>query len=63
MTFAEITLDDSTSMGVEWSYKKGDANLSTSLIEATMGDSGLNFTIGSRTGGRRPCLLWPRKIR
>ncbi|MEZ4550130.1 MAG: secretin N-terminal domain-containing protein [Desulfobacterales bacterium] len=23
VTFAEITLDDSTSMGVEWSYKKG----------------------------------------
>ena len=47
VTFAEITLDDSTSMGVEWSYKKGDANLSTSLIEATMGDSGLNFTVGN----------------
>lgn len=47
VTFAEITLDESTSMGVEWSYKKGAASLSTSLVEATMGDSGLNFTIGN----------------
>ena len=47
VTFAEIALDDSTAMGVEWSYAKGDANLSTSLLKATMGDSGLNFTIGN----------------
>jgi len=47
VTFAEITLDDSTAMGVEWSYSKGDANLSTSLLKATMGNSGLNFSIGN----------------
>lgn len=47
VSIAEITLDESNSMGVEWSYKKGDASLSTSLVEATMGDSGLNFTIGN----------------
>ncbi len=47
VTFAEITLDESTAMGVEWAYNKGDANLSTSLMKATMGDSGLNFTIGN----------------
>ena len=47
MTIAEISLDESTAMGVEWSYKQDDASLSTSLVEATMGDSGLNFTIGN----------------
>ncbi len=47
VTFAEITLDESTAMGVEWSYIKGDANLSTSLLNAKMGNSGLNVTIGS----------------
>jgi len=47
VTIAEITLDESNSMGVEWSYKKSDASLSTSLLEANMGDSGLNFTIGN----------------
>lgn len=44
---AEITLDESTAMGVEWSYLKGNANMSTSLLNATMGNSGLNFTIGN----------------
>ncbi len=47
VTLAEITLDESTQMGVEWSYVKGDANMSTSLLNATMGNSGLNFTIGN----------------
>jgi general secretion pathway protein D len=47
VTFAEITLDESTAMGVEWSYIKGNENLSTSLLKATMGDSGLNFTVGN----------------
>ena len=47
VTIAEISLDESTAMGVEWSYKQDDASLSTSLVEATMGDSGLNFTIGN----------------
>ncbi len=47
VTIAEITLDESNAMGVEWSYKQSDASMSTSLLEATMGDSGLNFTIGN----------------
>ena len=47
VTLAEITLDKSTQMGVEWSYVKGNANMSTSLLNATMGNSGLNFTIGN----------------
>jgi general secretion pathway protein D len=47
VTIAEITLDESNSMGVEWSYKQSDASMSTSLLEANMGDSGLNFTIGN----------------
>jgi len=47
VTIAEITLDESTAMGVEWSYVKGDANMSTSMLEATMGKSGLNFTVGN----------------
>ncbi len=47
VTIAEITLDESTAMGVEWTYNKGNANLSTSLLTATMGDAGLNFTIGN----------------
>ncbi len=47
VTIAEVTLDESTAMGVEWSYKKGNTSLSTSLVEATMGNSGLNFTIGN----------------
>jgi len=47
VTIAQIQLDESTAMGVEWSYVKGDENLSTSLLKATMGDSGLNFTIGN----------------
>jgi general secretion pathway protein D len=47
VTIAEITLDESNAMGVEWSYKQSDASMSTSLLEATMGNSGLNFTIGN----------------
>jgi general secretion pathway protein D len=47
VTIAEITLDESNAMGVEWSYKKSGASMSTSLLDATMGDSGLNFTIGN----------------
>jgi len=47
VTIAEITLDAKTELGVEWTYKKSDANLSTSLLNATMGQSGLNFAIGN----------------
>jgi general secretion pathway protein D len=46
VTIAEVTLDKSTELGVEWSYLKGEESLSTSLLEATLGDSGLNYTIG-----------------
>lgn len=47
VTIAEITLDKSTQLGVEWSYKKGTENLSTSLLSATMGSGGLKFAIGN----------------
>lgn len=47
VTIAEISLDESTAMGVEWSYVKGDASMSTSMLEASMSGSGLNFTIGN----------------
>ena len=47
VTLAEVSLDESTSMGVEWAYVKGDANLSTSLLNAKMGNSGLNVTVGN----------------
>ena len=47
VTLAEVTLDESTAMGVEWAYVKGNANLSTSLLNAEMGDSGLNVTVGN----------------
>ena len=44
---AEITLDDSSKFGVEWSYAKGDGgSLSTSLLGATMGSAGMNYVIG-----------------
>ncbi|MFP4533084.1 MAG: type II secretion system secretin GspD [Desulfobacterales bacterium] len=46
VTIAEVTLDKSTELGVEWSYLKGEENLSTSLLEADLGDSGLRYTIG-----------------
>jgi len=49
VSIAEISLDDETNMGVEWSYKKGDGSLSTSLLNATAGKSGLTFTIGDTT--------------
>jgi len=46
VTIAEVTLDKSSELGVEWSYLKGDENLSTSLLDATLGSSGLQYTIG-----------------
>ncbi|RJP35865.1 MAG: type II secretion system protein GspD [Desulfobacteraceae bacterium] len=47
VTIAEITLDDKSDMGVEWSYVKGDASMSTSLLNATMGSGGLQYSIGN----------------
>jgi len=43
---AEITLDKSTEMGIEWTYVKGDGNLSTSLLDASLGSAGFKYTIG-----------------
>lgn len=47
VTLAEVSLDESTSMGVEWTYVKGDANLSTNLLDAKLGDSGLRVNVGN----------------
>ncbi len=46
VTIAEVTLDESSELGMEWSYLKGDENMSTSLLDATLGSSGLQYTIG-----------------
>jgi general secretion pathway protein D len=43
---AEISLDESTELGVEWTYLKGPENLSTSLLSASIGSSGLQYLIG-----------------
>jgi len=47
VTIAEITLDDKSDMGVEWSYVKGDASMSTSLLNAKLGSGGLQYNIGN----------------
>jgi general secretion pathway protein D len=46
VVIAEISLDESTELGVEWSYLKGSGDLSTSLLSASMGSSGLQYLIG-----------------
>ncbi len=47
MTIAEVTLDDKTEMGVEWSYVKGEGGTpSTSLLSASAGADGFKYTIG-----------------
>ena len=43
---AEILLDESTELGVEWTYVKGPGNLSTSLLSASVGSAGLQYLIG-----------------
>lgn len=43
---AEISLDGTEELGVEWSYRKGEGNLSTSLLEGTAGSGGLQFAVG-----------------
>ncbi len=45
VTVAEITLDESTELGMEWSYIKGPKS-STSLLSGTIGSSGLRYVIG-----------------
>ncbi len=44
---AEISLDESTKMGVEWTYLKGNPKMSTSLINANVGASGMQFLVGN----------------
>jgi general secretion pathway protein D len=45
-TIAEISLNKSTELGIEWTYLKGPGNLSTSLLDASLGISGFRYTIG-----------------
>ncbi len=46
VTIAEISLDEATQLGIEWTYLKGPGELSTSLLGASLGGSGLQYTIG-----------------
>ena len=52
VTIAEISLDKSTELGIEWTYLKGPGDLSTSLLDASLGllgsnkFSGFTYTIG-----------------
>lgn len=44
-TIAEITLGDENNLGIEWSYKKGGTP-GSGLLSATMGETGLAYSIG-----------------
>ena len=44
-TIAEVTLDDSTELGVEWSFDRANDN-PTGLLTANIGESGLSYVIG-----------------
>lgn len=46
VTIAEISLDESTELGIGWTYLKGPGSLSTSLLDASLGASGFRYTIG-----------------
>ena len=46
VTIAEISLDESTELGIEWTYLKGPGGLGTSLLGASLGSSGFAYTIG-----------------
>jgi len=46
VTIAEISLDESTELGIEWTYFKGLGSLGTSLLDASLGSSGFAYTIG-----------------
>ncbi len=48
VTIAEITLDKSTELGVEWNYVKNDASMSSDVLSATMGSAGLRYTVGNK---------------
>ncbi|HMA67395.1 MAG TPA: type II secretion system secretin GspD, partial [Desulfosalsimonadaceae bacterium] len=47
VTIAEVTLDESLDLGVEWSYMKNENSMSSDLLEATIGENGLRYTVGS----------------
>lgn len=59
-TIAEITLDDQTKLGVEWSYLKGDRPLDTSLINAKAGKEGLSFLIGETSRWSATLSAWAK---
>lgn len=44
---AEVSLDESSKMGVEWTYLKGEKTMDTNLISANAGGSGLQFLVGN----------------
>jgi len=45
---AEVNLDESSKMGVEWTYlKNDDVSMSTNLLSANMGSSGLQVLVGN----------------
>ena len=44
-TIAEVTLDGSMELGVEWSFDRANNN-PTGLLTANIGESGLNYVIG-----------------
>jgi general secretion pathway protein D len=46
VTIAEISLDSALQLGVEWNYVKGPGSLSTSLLSAKAGVSGLQYVVG-----------------
>lgn len=43
---AEISLNTSLELGVDWEYVKGGGDISTSLLSANIGSAGLQYVIG-----------------
>ncbi|MFZ7111140.1 MAG: type II secretion system secretin GspD [Desulfatiglandales bacterium] len=46
VVIAEISLDDRSEWGVEWDYLDGEGGITSRLLRAHTGQSGLQFTIG-----------------
>lgn len=46
MTIAEVTLDESSELGMEWSYVKGEGGGDSGLLSASAGAAGFKYTIG-----------------
>lgn len=46
MTFAEVTLDDSLSLGVEWKYVDGEGDVSGNTLATINSGSGLRYVVG-----------------